>query len=294
MAQHKPLDQQVIVITGASSGIGLCTALSAAEQGARVVLAARSLDVLEEAVATITSAGGQALAAQCDVSRRADVDAVARLAHQRFGGIDTWVNNAGVSIYGRLEEVSEADSRRLFDVNFWGVVNGSLAGLPFLRASGGVLVNVGSEVSDAVIPLQGMYSASRHAVKGFTDALRVEEEHVAGSPVSIVLVQPTATDTPFPQHARNYMDQEPKLPTPLIDPSDVAAAILRAASQGGRATQVGAMSRFNSLASRLAPALADRMAARQADRQQREVPPRDPRGTLDRPGHGGRIHGGAA
>lgn len=90
------------------------------------------------------------------------------------------------------------------------------------------------------------------------------------------------------------MDQEPKLPTPLIDPSDVAAAILRAASQGGRATQVGAMSRFNSLASRLAPALADRMAARQADRQQREVPPRDPRGTLDRPGHGGRIHGGAA
>src|SRR5690606_24641889 len=142
MAQHKPLDQQVIVITGASSGIGLCTALSAAEQGARVVLAARSLDVLEEAVATITSAGGQALAAQCDVSRRADVDAVARLAHQRFGGIDTWVNNAGVSIYGRLEEVSEADSRRLFDVNFWGVVNGSLAALPFLRASGGVLVNV--------------------------------------------------------------------------------------------------------------------------------------------------------
>src|SRR5690606_28851654 len=243
MAQHKPLDQQVIVITGASSGIGLCTALSAAEQGARVVLAARSLDVLEEAVATITSAGGQALAAQCDVSRRADVDAVARLAHPRFGGIDTWVNNAGVSIYGRLEQVSEADSRRLFDVNLWGVVNGSLAALPFLRASGGVLVNVGSEVSDAVIPLQGMYSASKHAVKGFTDALRVEEEHVAGSPVSIVLVQPTATDTPFPQHARNYMDQEPKLPTPLIDPSDVAAAILRAASQGGRATQVGAMSR---------------------------------------------------
>src|SRR5690606_8734684 len=184
MAQHKPLDQQVIVVTGASSGIGLCTALAAAEQGARVVLAARSLDVLEEAVATIVAAGGQALATQCDVSRRADVDAVARLAHQRFGGIDTWVNNAGVSIYWRLEEVGEADSRRLFDVNFWGVVNGSLAALPFLRASGGVLVNLGSEVSDAVVPLQGMYSASKHAVKGFTDALRVEEEHVGDSPVS--------------------------------------------------------------------------------------------------------------
>jgi len=292
VAQHKPLDQQVIVVTGASSGIGLCTALSAAEQGARVVLAARSLDVLQEAVATITGAGGQALAAQCDVSRREDVDAVARLAHQRFGGIDTWVNNAGVSIYGRLEEVSEEDSRRLFDINFWGVVNGSLAALPFLRASGGVLVNLGSEVSDAVLPLQGMYAASKHAVKGFTDALRVEEERVDDSPVSIVLVQPTATDTPFPQHARNYMDREPKLPSPMIEPSRVAAAILHAATHGGRATQVGAMSKFNSLASRLAPALAERMAALQAGRQQLDAPPLDPRGTLDQPGDAGRIHGG--
>ena len=291
MAQHKPLDQQVVVVTGASSGIGLCTALSAAEQGARVVLAARSLDVLQEAVATITGAGGQALAAQCDVSRREEVDAVARLAHQRFGGIDTWVNNAGVSIYGRLEEVSEEDSRRLFDINFWGVVNGSLAALPFLRASGGVLVNLGSEVSDAVLPLQGMYAASKHAVKGFTDALRVEEERVDDSPVSIVLVQPTATDTPFPQHARNYMDREPKLPSPMIEPSRVAAAILHAATHGGRATQVGAMSKFNSLASRLAPALAERMAALQAGRQQLDAPPLDPRGTLDQPGHAGRIHG---
>lgn len=291
MAQHKPLDQQVVVVTGASSGIGLCTALSAAEQGARVVLAARSLDVLQEAVATITGDGGQALAAQCDVSRREDVDAVARLAHQRFGGIDTWVNNAGVSIYGRLEEVSEEDSRRLFDINFWGVVNGSLAALPFLRASGGMLVNLGSEVSDAVLPLQGMYAASKHAVKGFTDALRVEEERVDDSPVSIVLVQPTATDTPFPQHARNYMDRESKLPSPMIEPSRVAAAILHAATHGGRATQVGAMSKFNSLASRLAPALAERMAALQAGRQQLDAPPLDPRGTLDQPGHAGRIHG---
>src|SRR5690606_12375004 len=206
-------------------------------------------------------------------------------------GIDTWVNNAGVSIYGRLEEVSEEDSRRLFDINLWGVVNGSLAALPFLRASGGVLANLGSEVSDAVLPLQGMYAASKHAVKGFTDALRVEEERVGDSPVSIVLVQPTATDTPFPQHARNYMDREPKLPTPTIEPSRVAAAILHAATRGGRATQVGAMSKFNSLASRLVPALAERMAALQAGRQQLEEPPLDPRGTLDQPGHAGRIHG---
>src|SRR6188472_3902570 len=124
----------------------------------------------------------------------------------RVARIDTWVNNAGVSIYGRLHEVSEADNRRLFDTNFWGVVNGSLVALPLLRREGGALINVGSEVSDAVVPLQGMYSASKHAVKGFTDALRVEVEGIDKAPVSITLIQPTAVDTPFPQRARNYTD----------------------------------------------------------------------------------------
>src|SRR5690606_20442878 len=135
---------------------------------------------------------------------RAQLESVARAAIQRFGRIDTWVNDAGVSIYGRLDEVSEEDGRRLFDVNFWGVVNGSLVALPRLRENGGALINVGSEVSEAVVSLQGMYSASKHAVKGFTDALRVEVEEIDGAPISITLIQPTAVDTPFPQHARNY------------------------------------------------------------------------------------------
>src|SRR4029079_11582679 len=106
----------------------------------------------------------------------------------------------------------DEDNRRLFDTNFWGVVYGSLAALPHLKTNGGALLNVGSEVSEAVVPLQGMYSASKHAVKGFTDALRVEIEEIDGAPVSITLIQPTAVDTPFPQHARNYMANEPKLP----------------------------------------------------------------------------------
>ena len=288
---HRSIDQQVIVITGASSGIGLCTAMAAADAGARVVLAARSLAVLEDTAAAIGAAGGTALAARCDVSRRGDVEAVAQLAQERFGRIDTWVNNAGLSVYGRLEDVSEDDSRRLFDVNFWGVVNGSLAALPFLRRSGGVLVNLGSEVSEAVIPLQGMYSASKHAVKGFTDALRVEQERVDGSPVSIVLVQPSAVDTPFPQHARNYMAEEPKLPSPLIDPARVAAAILHAATHGGRDETVGAMAVVNTAMSHLMPQLADRMSAMQARRQQADAPALDRSGTLHRPGNDGRIHG---
>jgi short-subunit dehydrogenase len=201
------------------------------------------------------------------------------------------VNNAGVSIYGRLEEVSDADSRQLFETNFWGVVNGSLAALPYLRDDGGALINIGSEVSEAVVPLQGMYSASKHAVKGFTDALRVEVQEVDEAPVSITLVQPTAVDTPFPQHARNYMEREPKLPTPQIDPYDVAAAIIEVAVEPTRYRKVGAMARVNTATAKILPALADKIEARQAERQQYDEPPRDPEGTLRKPGEAGRTHG---
>ena len=194
----KPLDQQVIVITGASSGIGLATAEAAAKQGAKLVLAARSEQTLHEIVQRINSNGGDAICVTADVSDRQQVQRIAEAAVQRFGRIDTWVNDAGLSIYGRLDETQEDDARRLFDINFWGVVNGSLAALPYLKRQGGALINVGSEVSDAVVPLQGMYSATKHAVKGFTDALRVEIEEIEEAPVSITLIQPTAVDTPFP------------------------------------------------------------------------------------------------
>lgn len=291
--RHRPLEDQVMVITGASSGIGLATTLAAAERGASVVAVARSEQTLRDVVDTISSAGGRAMMAVADVSDRRAMENVARVVASDFGRIDTWVNNAGVAIYGRLEEVDEDDSRRLFDVNFWGVVNGSLAALPHLRASGGTLINVGSEVSEGVIPLQGMYSASKHAVKGFTDALRLEVEQMDEAPVCITLIQPTAVDTPYPEHARNYMDREPKLPTPMIDPAQVAHAILKAATEGGRDVKVGAMASFNTTMSRLVPGLADRFAAMQADRQQRDEPPLNPEGTLYRPSETGRVHGRA-
>src|SRR3954462_8803978 len=217
----KSIDQQVIVITGASSGIGLATAQLAAQQGASALLAARSSQTLEDVASYINEHGGQAHAIMADVADRQHLQIVAEEAISQFGRIDTWVNNAGLSIYGRLDEVSEEDNRRLFDINFWGVVNGSLVALPYLKKNGGALINVGSEVSEAVVPLLGMYSASKHAVKGFTDALRVEIEEVNKAPVTITLIQPTAVNTPYPQHARNYMDREPKLPPPLIDPTEV-------------------------------------------------------------------------
>lgn len=287
----KDLDQQVIVITGASSGIGLCTAESAAKRGAKVVLCARSENTLKDVVDRINSAGGEAISVAADVADRKQLEAVANAAISRFGRIDTWVNNAGVAIYGRLDEVSEQDSRRLFDTNFWGVVNGSLVALPYLRENGGALINLGSEVSDAVAPLLGMYSASKHAVQGFTDALRVEIEHVDKAPVSITLIQPTAVNTPFDEHGKNYMDREPDLPTPMIDPQKVADAILSAAEKPTRDVKVGMMSKVNTFAAKNLPAIADRMTAKQVKNLQRDEPAHDRDGTLYIPGESGHVHG---
>lgn len=291
----KPLDQQVIVITGASSGIGLATAISAVKAGAKVVLSARSEQTLNEVVQQISATGGQAIAVPCDVADRKQVEHLAEVTVGHFGRIDTWVNDAGLSIYGRLDEVSEADFRRLFDTNFWGIVNGSLVALPHLKKQGGALINVGSEVSEAVVPLQGMYSASKHAVKGFTDALRVEIEQIDKSPVSITLIQPTAVNTPFPQHAKNYMDKEPKLPTPMIDPQKVADAILDAAVKHTRAAKVGMVAKLDTFLANNAPAIAEWMSAKQATRQQRDEPPRHPDGSLYIPSEShGQIHGEGA
>jgi short-subunit dehydrogenase len=289
--QAKPLNEQVIVITGASSGIGLATALAAAEEGASVVLAARSEDTLEEIASAISTAGGEATAIPTDVTMRSDLESLASQALATYGRIDTWVNDAGVGMYGRLDEVSEEDSRQLFDINFWGIANGSLAALPYLRQSGGTLINLGSEASEAAIPLQGMYTASKHAIKGFTDVLRLELE-ADGNPVRVTLIQPTAVNTPYPEHAANYMDQEPKLPTPMIQPEQVAQAILEAATDPKDAIKVGTMAKVNTLMSKLMPSIGDEFAKLQIGRQQRDEPARDDRsGTLYRPGESGEVTG---
>lgn len=293
MASHKPLNEQSIVITGASSGIGLVTALLAAAQGARLLLIARSGETLKTLTAKIAAEGGEVLHVVADVADRQKMEMAAQEAADRLGGIDTWVNNAGVSIYGRLDEVSEADSRRLFDTNFWGLVNGSLAALPHLKRNGGALINVGSEVSEAVVPFLGMYAASKHAVKGFTDALRVEIEELDESPVSITLIQPSAVNTPFPHHAKNYMDREPKLPPPLIEPGQVAEAILKAATTGGRDIKVGAMAVINTTVSKLMPSLGDKMSVKRGISQIGDMPPLHPEGTLFKPGETGTPYGKA-
>ena len=239
----KRLQDQVIVITGATSGIGLATARRAAERGARVVLCSRNEPELQQTVSQIEQAGGTARFVVADVANRADMERLAATAVEEFGGLDSWVNNAGVSFYGRLTEVAIEDMRQVFEVNFWGTVHGTRAAIPRLRTSGGALINIGSIVSDRAIPLQGAYSASKHAVKGFTDALRMELEE-EGAPVSVTLIKPSTIDTPYFQHAKNYMDVEPKPPAPVYAPEVVANAILRAAEHPIRDITIGGGGRF--------------------------------------------------
>jgi NAD(P)-dependent dehydrogenase (short-subunit alcohol dehydrogenase family) len=287
----KPIKDQVIVITGASSGIGLATALEAARRGARVVLASRDEADIKKAADTIVAEGGQATPVVVDVGDQRSVEALAEQAIVAYDRIDTWVNNAGVSIYGRIEEVPLDDAQRLFETNYWGVVHGTLAALPHLKLHGGALINVGSELSETAIPLQGHYAASKHAVKGFTDTLRIElaEE---GAPVVVTLIQPAAIDTPYPEHAMNYLGVEPKHVAPVYAPEIVAEAILACAESPHRNLRVGGAAKMFTMIEKVAPSLGDRMKEKVAfDGQRTDEAPRDD-DTLFAPRPGdGRVRG---
>lgn len=272
--QLKRLDEQVIVLTGATSGIGLVTARMAAEKGARLVLAARTEEALEQLVSEIKARGGEAVAVVADVGRETDVRRIARAAIERFGGFDTWVNNAGVSIYGRLMDISLDDHRKLFETNYWGLVYGSQVAAEHLCLRGGALINIGSVLSDRAIPLQGSYCASKHAVKGYTDALRMELEE-EGAPVSVTLIKPSAIDTPYKEHARNYLPVEPQNPPPVYAPETVAEAILHAAVHPERDVYVGGGGKALSTMGENAPRMMDKvMEATMFDLQQSDKPAR--------------------
>jgi len=254
----KPISSQIIVLTGATSGIGLCTARLASKRGAKLVIAARN----EAALATLTdelnSPGGECTYVPADVGNEDDVKKIESIVLGRYGTFDTWINNAATSIYGKLEDVPIEDSRRLFETNFWGVVYGSLIAARTLKLHGGALINVGSTLSDRAIPLQGMYCASKHAVKGFTDSLRVELES-ENSPVSISLIKPAAIDTPYKEHARNYLDTEPENPPPVYSPDVVAETILYCAENPVRDVFVGSAAKLHSIAGKLAPRTFDKI-----------------------------------
>jgi short-subunit dehydrogenase len=275
----KNLEGQTVVITGASSGIGMATARLAAERGAQVVLAARSSDGLREVADAIRADGGEAACVVADVAEEREVRRIAEVARGRFGGFDTWVNNAGVSVYGRIDEVPLEDQRRVFETNYWGTVHGCRVALEHLRHRGGALINIGSILSERSFPLQGAYSASKHAIKGFTDALRMELMH-EGAPVSVTLIKPAAIDTPYPDHAQNYLPMRPQNPPPSYAPEVVAEAILQAAEHPVREITVGGSGRLIEALDHWLPATLDRVMARLLPRMQQSRTPAGGRGAV--------------
>jgi short-subunit dehydrogenase len=275
----------VIVITGASSGIGLTTARMAAEAGAKLVLTARDERVLRDVVEGIRAEGGQAVYLAGDVTEPLVSQNVARLAEHAYGRIDTWINNAGVGVSGSAEQVPVEDMRRLFDVNFWGTVYGTQAALPRLKRQGGVLINMGSIECDIGVPLHSAYSASKHAVKGFTDSLRMELEKEE-APVVVTLVKPAAIDTPFFEHSRNYLDKNYAPPPPVYAPEVVARTLLTCAVRPVREITVGGSGRAMIGLMRQFPHAGDRLfEATMYEAQTTDRPRRGPReGSLRRPG----------
>jgi short-subunit dehydrogenase len=292
----KRIAEQVIVITGASSGIGLVTARRAARRGARVVLAARNEPALARAVENIRAMGGQAVYAVADVSDERDVERIADVALEEFGGFDSWVNNASVGIFGTTLQVATEDIRRLFEVNFFGVVHGSRVAAEHFRERfgdgwrdggyAGAIVNVGSTASDRVVPLLGVYGAAKHAMKAFTDALRMDLEHER-APVSVSLVKPAAIDTPFYDNARNYLAFEARPTPPVYAPEVAAEAILACAERPLRDVFAGGGARALSAFGYHAPALADRAMMAMYRTQQTRRATHDGDGNLYRPLDGG-------
>ncbi|CAG9171268.1 SDR family oxidoreductase [Cupriavidus pampae] len=272
----KKLGSQVIVITGASSGVGLITARKAAARGARLVLVARSEEALHQLAEELREHGTEVITVKADVGNQEDVARVAHTAIERFGHFDTWINNAGVTIFGRHGDVPLEDQRRLFDTNYWGVVHGSLVAAAHLRERGGAIINIGSEAADGPMPLQSAYTASQHAIKGFTDTLRLELEQEK-APISVTLIKPAGLETPMVTHAKNFLHFEPKQAPPLYDPALAADAILFAAEHPRRDLFVGGAAKAFSAAAYHAPHAFDRFMQRFMSRAQQTSMPAGPR-----------------
>ena len=222
----RPLSEQVLVIAGASSGIGRATARAAGERGARVVVSARNGDALAAAVAEVEAAGGEALAVRADATSLADAESLCARAVERFGRIDTFVNSVMVTVYAEVERLEPDELRRVLDVNFMGRALTFRAALPHLRASRGTFIDVNSALAYRGIPLQAAYCASKAAARAYFESARVELEKL-GAGVDLCLVLPGAMNTPQFERARQKLGLHPQPVPPIYRPEVTAAAVLR-------------------------------------------------------------------
>lgn len=255
--QLKPIEHQVVAVVGAASGIGRETALQFAARGARLVVADNDELGLRTLVTEITNGGGSAVPVTADVADFDQVQAVAREAVATYGGLDTWVHCAAVALYATFEQTTVEEFRRVIDVNLMGQVYGAKAALPHLVAGGGgALIHISSIEAKRALPLHSAYSASKHGIDGFLEALRVELRH-EGLPVSVTQIMPASINTPLFDKARTKMGVKPKGVPPLYAPGTVARAILYAAEHPVRDLVVGGASKMLLGTQRLSPRLLD-------------------------------------
>ncbi|WP_046472513.1 SDR family oxidoreductase, partial [Allosalinactinospora lopnorensis] len=248
----------VVVVTGASSGIGRAAARRFAQKGARVVLVARSSESLDAAAAECRDLGARALAVPADVADGDAVEALAQRVTEEFGGIDVWVNNAAVMAYGAIGEVPYDVQRRILDVNLFGQIEGARAALPYLRRQRkGVIINVASLYAKMTSPYVSSYVTSKYGVLGFSEVLRQELKPSRGIHVCTVL--PGSVDTPIFRHAANYTGRTAKPPPPVVSPGRVARAIVRRAEHPRREVTIGKMHHMLSWAHMLMPRLYDEL-----------------------------------
>jgi NAD(P)-dependent dehydrogenase (short-subunit alcohol dehydrogenase family) len=255
--QLKRVGDQVVVLMGASSGIGRETALKFARKGANVVVSARGEEGLDSLVEEIRREDGEAIAVPADTSEFDQVKAVADRAVQEYGRLDAWVHLAAVGLFATFEETTPEEFGRIIDVNLMGQVYGAMAALPHIkREGGGALIHVSSMGAKRSIPLQSAYCASKHGIDGFLESLRVELQHEK-LPISVTQVMPATINTPLFDKARTKLGVKPVAPPPIYQPRIVSEAILHAAENPARDLVVGGAAKAVILSQQLSPRLLD-------------------------------------
>lgn len=273
MADHS-LRDNVVVITGSSSGFGKGAALQFAREGARLVLAARRSELLDQVAADCKAAGAEAIAVPTDVSSREDVERLATTALSRFGRIDVWVNNAGIGAIGRFERIPLDVHQQVIGTTLLGTIYGSyFAYKQFLTQENGVLINIASELAFDSVPYYTSYAAAKHGVMGLSDSLRQEVKQNGNDGIHICTIMPTAHDTPFFEHAANYSEHEIIPPKPLHDPQNVVDTIVRLARKPEDKEIVGGDGVVKLIAANVMPRVSETMGAKQMHSTIEKAPP---------------------
>jgi NAD(P)-dependent dehydrogenase (short-subunit alcohol dehydrogenase family) len=268
---------EVVVITGASAGVGRATAREFARHGARIGLVARGLEGLNATRLEVEALGGRALVLPADVAVSHEIDVAARVVAETWGGIDVWINGAMTSVFSPVKQMTSGDFSRVTEVTYLGTVYGTLAALRhMLPRDRGVVVQVGSALAYRSVPLQAAYCAAKRAVIGFSDSLRTELLH-DGSHVRITTVNLPAMNTPQFDWVRNRLPRRPRPVAPIYQPEVGARALYWAAHNDRREVDVGLPTVGASLGEKIAPGLLDRYLARAGYDLQQQPEPADPR-----------------